>query len=123
MAREDQDDVFYAGNRRTLRFSIDDQDNPGSKLNLTGLSFKWALVNKRSDGSYDVTHILQKTSAAGGIVVTNAATGALEVYLLDADTLNLSGDYYYQLEAFDGDGNALMLATGTLTIKRNIINT
>lgn len=123
MAREDQDDAFYAGNRRTLRYSIDDQDNPGQKLNLSGLTFKWALVNKRSDGTYDLTPILQKTSAAGGIAVTNAATGALEVYLLDADSASLAGDYYYQLEATDGDGNKMMLATGTLTIKRNIIET
>lgn len=123
MARIEQNDTFYAGNRRTIRVTVYDDDNPGQRLNLTGLTAKWVLASLRADGvTFEGAALIQK-STVSGITITNAAQGELEIALAAADTTALAGDYYHELELFDGDGNGLVVMTGILTIRRNVANT
>lgn len=119
MALTEQNDTWYAGNRRKLSYVVENQDSPGTRLNLTGLTFVWSLSAMRGDGSFEQTPFLEKTSASG-ITVTSAVNGELDVDVTGADCTGLAGDYYAELEAFDGDGNGLVLATGVMTLRRNV---
>lgn len=126
MAREGLVDAFFAGNRRTLRFTVYNDDPgvaAGTKLSLVGLTAKFTLSTLFPDGSYALTALLQKATGGAGITITDAAGGVLEVTLDPDDTVDLAGDYHFQLEVFDGGGAGLVVATGTVTIRRNVANT
>lgn len=135
MVKTDQNTTMYAGERKTLRFPVVDQDNNDAALNLsTGFtSVRWALstINPSTD-QFSTTPILEKKSS-----VAQAETGGNEidfsngagtndnadVELIGEDTLSISGDHYMELEGVDVNGEIVVLATGTLTINRNVVNT
>jgi hypothetical protein len=123
MAKTNQDDTFYANNQRVLKFTVVDSDNGDIAFDLTGYTIKWALSKYNSKGAYLTTEILGKSTTGGGVVVTNAAGGLCEVTLDGADTASLSGAYYHELEATDGLSVSIVLATGKLTILKNVVNT
>lgn len=121
MVQTAQDDSFYANNARTLVFTITNEDEDGSPaLDLTGLTIKWALSRVNSNGVYSTTPVLEK-STSDGITITDAAAGECEVQLDAADTTSLSGTFYQELEVFSG-GSGTVVAVGTITIKRNVVN-
>lgn len=122
MARTDQNDTFYAGNKRTLQFTVYNDDNEGVPLDLTGLTFKWGCAATRFDRSFVEPKLVQKT-LADGITVIDAAAGRVDVVIAGSDTTSLDGLYYHELEAFDVDSNSMVLMTGYLTILRNLANT
>lgn len=122
MATTEQNDAFHAGNRRRLRFEIEDADNAPDALDLTGLTAKWACAPLRFDRTFMEPASISKETGAGITVIGSAVDGVLEVELLGADSASLEGEFYHELELFDGDGNGLVVATGTLTIYRNLIN-
>ena len=121
MATLGQKDTFFAGNPRFYDFTIADDDNPGSALNLTGMTARFALSRFTSSNTYSTTAILEKTTASG-IVITSAAAGQLRVSLDPADTAALAGDYYFELEIVDASSNPVVVATGTITILKNVVN-
>lgn len=123
MASINQNDSFYANNKRTLEFTITNKDvDPVAALDLTGKHLRWSMSRQNDDGSYSTNPVLQKTLSSG-ITVTDAAGGVAEVLLDAIDTLKLSGKYHHELEVLDADDtNAVIVATGTLTILKNITN-
>lgn len=121
MATTGQKDSFYAGNPRSYTFTIADEDNPGSALNLSGMTARFALSKFTSSNVYSVVAVLEKTTS-DGITITGAGTGQLRVDLVPADTSALAGDYYFELEIVDASSNPVVVATGTLTILRNVVN-
>jgi len=126
MAVANQTDTIYAGNKRTLKFAVTDQDTAGSPaFNLTNLIAKWTLARVGADGSVLTSApVVEKKSTTGTqITITNAAGGLLEVYLVEVDTLTLLGDFYFELELFDVAGAHVVVATGTMTILPNVTNT
>lgn len=123
MAVKDQVDEMFAGNKRVQRFTITDDDTAGSPpKDLTGLDIKYALSRFDDEGNFLVGPVLTKDVAGGGIIVTDAVNGVLEVTFLKVDTQALAGDFYFELEAFDGTLESTVLATGTLTIIKNVVN-
>lgn len=125
MAVANQVDTIYAGNKRTLRFAITDEDAGGSPpFNITGLTIKFALARVSASGNVLTSSpVFQKVSTTpADLTVTNAAGGILEVYLVEVDTAALLGDFYFELEAFEAGGQHVVLATGTLTILPNVAN-
>lgn len=136
MVKTGQDTSFFAGERKTLEFYIVDEDAAGAPpLNLTSAfsELKWALstINPQS-GQVSATPILEKKSsvaqpATGGdqidIVNGDGTDDVAQVQLVGADTATLLGDFHMQLSGFDGNGEEQMLATGTLTLERNVVNT
>lgn len=123
MARTDQDDEFYANNPRRLQFTVVDEDNADAPFDLTSFTVRWAMSKMKPDGSFSTTPALTKTSeGSGGITVTDAAAGELYVDLEDVDSAALHGDYYHELEVFNADGEGVVVATGKLTINKNIKN-
>lgn len=127
MAVTGQVDTIYQGNRRILRFTITDEDTSGSPIkDLTGLVVKFALakldVNGNPIKSNPVVD-LNSTSHSLQVVITTPTNGIVDVILLPANTSALiPGDYYFELELFDGSGNGVVVATGTLTIEVNVTN-
>lgn len=121
MAKTGQNDTFYANNLRELEFSVQNED--GTAFDLTGLSVKWALSKAKTGGDYGTTAILEKATGGEGIVVTDAAQGELTVTLDPEDTTTLKGAYYHELEVFDGTDRGVVVATGVLTILKNVVNT
>lgn len=117
-------DTMYANNLRTLRFTVTDEDAGGSPpKDLTSLDLKWALARINSEGAYSTTPVLEKSSDnASEIAKTDPTNGVCEVYLDPADTLALSGEFYFELEVFDPGGRGVVVSTGTLTINRNVVN-
>lgn len=120
---------FYEGNIQTLALTIINSDAADAALDLTNLTLKFAL-SKASDLdplTYSVLPKLEKTEGSG-ITVTNAIGGLCEVELLSADTEpdNLNGirpgNYYWELEATDLSLERTVLATGTFTILKNVVN-
>lgn len=126
MVVANQTDSMYAGNKRTLRFTIVDEDTVGSPaLNLTGRVLKFVLASVSPNGDILTTPLIEKKSTTPAqITVTDAVNGIAEVYLLEADTLPLLGDYYFELEVFEADATIhTVVGTGTLTILANVTNT
>lgn len=122
MAQTNQNDTFYANNIRVLEFTLTDEDAE-APLDLTGCTVRWALSALLIDGSYDTTPVLRKDSVtAGGIVVENASAGTLRVEIEAADTADLSGRYYHELEVLDAAGDPVVVSTGYLTILANVSN-
>lgn len=121
MAVTDQRDTFYAGNVRTYPFSVDDENNPGNKLDLTGMTVAFALSKYLSASAWSKTPLVEK-SIGDGITITNASQGALTVTLSPDDTASLEGEFYFELEVTDASANPVVVATGRITLLRNVTN-
>lgn len=115
--------IVYAGNAHEFQFVVTDQDTPGSPVkNITGQGARFALSKFKADGTYGTTPVLTKDSAnVGEITITDAVNGELSVFLDEGDTALLGGhDYYVELELYAS--TSLVIATGTLTINKNVEN-
>lgn len=125
MVNKNQDAEMYAGNKRSLQFTISDEDTTGSPAkDLSGLTVKFALSLMDSSGNFQTTPTVEKTTDnSGEITISGSSNEIATVVLVPADTSALAGDYYMELEAFDGTPAGIVLATGTLTIIRNVTNT
>lgn len=125
MVQKNQNDEMYANNIRTLRFAVTDADatDPTDPLDLTGLVVKWALSRIAPSGQFTTTAIVEKCSNDGTLTITNPTGGLCELTLDPADTATLSGKFYHELEVFDSGDNGVVVATGEITILRNVVNT
>lgn len=117
----------YAGNPRTLRFTVTDQDvTPNVAKDLTGISARWAATRTNSSGDPIVgSPVITKDSANGTseINIDDPTNGKLKVFLLDTDTVALGGDFYFELELYiPATPFSLVVSTGTLTVLKNVVN-
>jgi hypothetical protein len=118
MATSDQNVTMYSGDSRVLAFTITEA-NGTTPINLTGAVVAWACARKLS-GGFSTTPTLSKEIGAG-ITIIAAIAGTLEVALAPADTASLVGRYYHELQVTDAAGNVSTVATGTLTITKDLI--
>lgn len=126
MTDVNQNDTFYANNKRKLKFTITNKDvTPNVPLDLTGMIVRWAMSRFGTSGDYSTTSVLRKDNdALGGVAVIGSATdGVVEVTIEPEDTASLSGNFYQELEVVDGSGDPVVVATGKLIIKKNVRNT
>lgn len=124
MAQKNQNDEFYANNKRVLEFTILSTDeDPAVPLDLTNLLIRWALSKQLSAG-YSTTPVLIKDNdSVGGIEVVDGPGGICQVSIEPEDTLTLSGSFYQELEIVDSASDPVVVATGTILIKKNVRNT
>lgn len=117
-------DAMFAGNVRELEYTIVDEDNDGAPLDVTGYRIKWAISALAADGSFSTTPVLAKDSnVLGEIVKEDPTNGVVVVNLEPADTAALGGrTFYLELEVFDPFDAPVVVATGTLEIRRNVVN-
>lgn len=124
MVKTNQNDVVYAGNHRRMRFTLYEPDGVAVS-DLTGCTLQWALSRYTPTGDYETEALLRKdTATLGGVEVVGDPTGGVvDVVLLAADTEALGGATYYQeLELIDPDGDSVVVATGALTVRKNVSN-
>jgi hypothetical protein len=127
MAVTDQTISMFAGNRRILRFSVTDEDVAGSPpKDLTGLRLQFALARFTQSGQPSVaTPVVDLNSVddAAQVTMQGVDDEIIQVELLPANTQSLrAGDYYFEAEVVDGSGNSTVVATGTLTLNPNVVN-
>lgn len=117
-------DGRYAGNAFAILFTVTDQDTVGSPAkNLTGLSARFAASRFAPSGDFLTTPVLAKDSAVTGqITFPDPTNGKLQVNVDEGDTSALAGDFYFELELYVPAGTSLVVATGTMTISKNVIN-
>lgn len=125
MVVENQTDSMFAGNHRLLNFTLVDQDNDDAVLDISLLDLKFTLARVSPSGNILVKHpvVEKKSTVVGEITKTDAPNGECQVVLVGDDTETLLGDFYFELEAFDSTSESVVLATGTMTIKPNVVNT
>lgn len=101
-------DLFlYAGNTGTLEFSVTDDSGLPYDLTLCTLSF--AAVG--GQGS------ISKTTAGGGIVVTDVVGGLGNVLILPADTAGWAdGTLGWHLDVTTAGGDVYTVIEGFLTV-------
>lgn len=116
MAKTGQDRTIYAGDDAELPFTLTDAN--GDPLDLTGARLRWACA-----ATVNSAAVITKDSANGDaeIEITSSPGFEASVWLVPADTMNLSGVYRHELEIIDGAGKTETLATGKLTIKATIL--
>ena len=132
MAVENQTAEMFANNRHLLQWPQILDDDGVTTLDLTGKIVKFSLTRKDDAGNPLLTPLIDfrsDTSAQVTIPDPNPpddTTIHVQVELLPADTASLAPKetvYYIELEVFEGDGTApVVVATGDLTIKPNVVN-
>lgn len=107
MTAAGQDFTMYAGDDKTLRFSL--QDESGEPLDLTDVSLEWVL---RDGGQI----VLSKT-IGNGITVVSESGGVFDVLLAPADTESLPAKQYQHGAVISvEEGQYDTISVGTLTI-------
>lgn len=110
MTMENQDFTVRQGTLKVIKFTVVDE-NTSAARDLTGNALGWILA--KNVGS---TTLISKTTAAGTIVITDAANGICQVAVDPGDWEDLVGDYYHELAVLSGPGSPDILATGTVTL-------
>lgn len=106
---------LYAGDDDRLEFTITQSD--GSALDLTNMSIVWQLADRAAGPA-----LITKDSAnAGEIAVVDTVGGRFDVLLDPADTADLSGSFYHEVELTDVDGNEFTVFDGRLFIKPTLV--
>lgn len=119
MAATNDTIVVYAGNKRTLRFTV--VDEAGDAFDLTGYDVRWALSKYGQSGSYGTTAEVNKHS--DNVDEITVASNVVDVVLVGADTAALAaGDYYHELEIVDAQDESLVVAVGDVELRNNVVN-
>jgi hypothetical protein len=121
--------TIYAGNKVQITFATITDDS-GSVLDLTGRIVKFAVARFVNGEPLKDSPLIDYSSATGSEVqIPNPTTGSphVTVDIATADTADLADagetTYYAELEVFESDGSdPVVVATGNLTIRRNVTN-
>lgn len=107
-------EAWFKGEDRTINIDVDQADGT-TPQNMTGWALTWELMSANSGPA-----VLTKTTALGGIAITNGdgTNDRAAVTILDTDTEPTTlpaGVYYYRLRRTDA-GNETVLAYGTAVL-------
>lgn len=86
----------------------------GDAVDLTGWTWRWALVAAVDRDAVASPAAVTLTSAGGDIVVTDATAGTVEVRIPNATFDGLTGLYRWQLIGTDASSNEWVVATGPM---------
>jgi hypothetical protein len=109
---------MFAGDTKRINFTITDATT-GAVFDITGATALWQASRAKPVG-FSSTPLLTKTEG-DGLEITDAIGGAVTVVLSPADTLNLSGNFYHELQLEDADGDIATVYTGTFTVRKALI--
>ncbi len=103
---------MFSGNTRLLEVTVLDQDD--AVVDLTGAqAVDYSLAKAAGKAA-----IFEKTLGTG-VTITDAVNGVLQITLLPADTEDLRGTFYQELEVTDAAGRITTVLFGTVTIRVN----
>lgn len=130
MVQENQNFEMHEGTRKVLRVVCTNQDDNTSLDDLDGLTLRLTFAKLGRNGPLRTNPVLEldNDGEAAQFAYENedGTKDAVLITLLPTDTANFAqgGEttYHWQLEAFtsDEDVDAVMLSTGTVTIKPNV---
>lgn len=107
-----------AGDTKNLYVTI--KDAPGNLIDLTDAqSIRW-WASRGDLTSFSRTPILQK-SLDEGIEEVALIDGEFVVRIEPADTQNLNGSYYFEIEIRDAFGNVSTPISDTFTVTKDLI--
>jgi hypothetical protein len=128
MAATNQNDAMLAGDRRVLRFlgTNTDEDPPVALDFSTFVEVRFTASPIDPSGAPQLEAVIQKTSTDPTEI--DFEDGALaepnqwaRVHLYRADTIDYQSTVFYcELEVLDGAGEKVTVATGLLTVGRNL---
>ena len=108
---------MHSGDTRVLELTITDEAD--AVVNLTGAAITWALSKRNaSEVLPKGTAILTKT-VGSGITITDAANGRADVAIDPADTADLKGEYYHEVQLVLTDTSTVLY--GLVTIQEDLI--
>jgi hypothetical protein len=122
---EDQRIQMYLRDDRTLSLVVNDHnDDP---VDLTGAKITFTVKSKMGDPD-DQSIFQKKDAAAGGgdteIKILDAPGGSAEVYIVPADTLNVSpGNYMWDVQVTLANGKTYTVLRGRVTFKEDVTKT
>lgn len=102
------DHTMVQGDTVALDFAI--VDNAGDAVDLTGASIKWHMA-RSVYSEPDVEKAL-----SDGIAFVDDGEGTFTVTLDSADTEDLVGTFYHEVEITDSNGNISTPHTGSISI-------
>ena len=85
----------------------------------------WFTVKDRTSDEDSQAHIMKRNTAAGGsdseILVTNPTGGAMEVYLVPADSVDMNpGTYQYDVQVILANGKTYTIVRSQITFKEDV---
>ncbi len=114
MAAIRQNFEMHQGDDVSVAFSV--TDDAGAVVDLTGTTVVWRMAPSKYSASPSISK-----STASGITVTDAVGGKFTVAIDAADTAGLGGIYYHEAQVTDAGGKVTTVATGWLTVTRELI--
>lgn len=115
MTMFNQNFQLVGGNSRNIVVTVTNE--MAQPVDLTNLVIVFVL----KDHALSVTKLLTKDNAdIGGVELSDAENGKFVVRLFPADSINLGGNYYYDIEIKDGI-NIWTVSIGNINIVRNVI--
>lgn len=112
----DIDKQYHAGNTQYLRPTVRSQDN--RVIDITGASATWVLYDD-PDAPFE-SAVVEKSTAGGGIRLTNPTNGELVIEIEAGDTTGLGAKdgrlWYHRCDLVDDGGDRATIFHGTLTI-------
>ncbi|MDP2621465.1 MAG: hypothetical protein Q8P46_15060 [Hyphomicrobiales bacterium] len=114
MAQQQQNFVMFAGDTKTLRVTV--RDNEDNAVDLTSASIKWECGR-----SYGKASTISKATGGSGITITDATGGEFEVLLDADDTEDQAGVFYHEAEVTFSDDTISTVLSGTMTVQRVLI--
>lgn len=103
---------YHAGDARDLPVTVEHPD--GTAKDISNGTAEWLLKDAASDT--DANALLTKTTTDGGITITDAANGKLEVSIETGDTTGMSGTKHHRLRVTDSDGDRVTVFHGDFVI-------
>ena len=105
--------ITFSGDTSVFKFTV--TNDAGEAVDLAGASATWKLA-KRVDSP-----VLLTKTVGPGIVVTDIPGGLLEATLIPADTEDLRGLHYWELQITDSAGQKVTAAQGHISIYPELI--
>jgi hypothetical protein len=106
-----------AGDTKRLNMTI--TDKLGTPVDLTEAAIRW-WASRGDAEKFSRTPILQKTMG-NGIEDVALYEGQFTVVLAPADTRDLNGSYYHEVEITDAFGNVSTPISDTFTVTKDLI--
>ena len=108
--------TMYRGDNRTLQVTVKDAD--GVAVGLTNYTAKFTV---RTKPDTDTVTIAKTTTLAAEIDITDPTNGILEIYIVPADTKDLTPrSYDYDVEITSATSIVSTVVKSTFTIQADI---
>lgn len=100
---------MFQGDSKELVITVTDDD--GNFTDLSGATATWKLFR-----TYTTPPLVQKSTADGGITISDPLSGQFTVNLVESDTNNIHGQYFHEARLEDLRGYVTIVTVGKVMI-------